>query len=74
MPRAASPRRADVLGAEGPWRDRSRDGSALAARHRIGLNRVGRPVRIAPGRRLTETAGNEDGERRDPSAGRTDTA
>ncbi|WP_432063475.1 precorrin-6A synthase (deacetylating) [Streptomyces sp. S1] len=36
--------------------------SALAARHRIGLNRVGRPVRITPGRRLTETAGNEDGD------------
>ena len=28
--------------------------SALAARHRIGLNRVGRPVRITTGRRLAE--------------------
>jgi len=28
--------------------------SALAARHRIGLNRVGRPVQITTGRRLSE--------------------
>ncbi|WP_432089757.1 precorrin-6A synthase (deacetylating) [Streptomyces sp. bgisy095] len=36
--------------------------SALAARHRIGLNRVGRPVHVTPGRRLAETAGNADGD------------
>lgn len=37
--------------------------SALAARHRIGLNRVGRPLHITPGRRLLGTldsVGNED--------------
>ncbi|MFE0677944.1 precorrin-6A synthase (deacetylating) [Streptomyces sp. NPDC058867] len=39
--------------------------SALAARHRIGLNRVGRPVHITPGRRLSDTLaalGNDDGD------------
>ena len=29
--------------------------SALAARHRIGLNRVGRPIQITTGRRLSES-------------------
>ncbi|MCB8905124.1 MULTISPECIES: precorrin-6A synthase (deacetylating) [unclassified Streptomyces] len=36
--------------------------SALAARHRTGLNRVGRPIHITPGRRLAETVGNDDGD------------
>ncbi|MFI8420413.1 precorrin-6A synthase (deacetylating) [Streptomyces sp. NPDC085479] len=39
--------------------------SALAARHRVGLNRVGRPLHITPGRRLSEAfaaAGNDDGD------------
>ncbi|MFG2194139.1 precorrin-6A synthase (deacetylating) [Streptomyces sp. NPDC048639] len=34
--------------------------SALAARHRTGLNQVGRPVRITTGRRLTEEGFPED--------------
>ncbi|MEV6316542.1 precorrin-6A synthase (deacetylating) [Streptomyces sp. NPDC051776] len=34
--------------------------SALAARHRTGLNRVGRPVRITTGRRLAEEGFPED--------------
>ncbi|MFF0483323.1 precorrin-6A synthase (deacetylating) [Streptomyces sp. NPDC004435] len=39
--------------------------STLAARHRIGLNRVGRPLHITPGRQLSETLGaigNDDGD------------
>ncbi|MFB6629537.1 precorrin-6A synthase (deacetylating) [Streptomyces sp. NPDC056362] len=36
--------------------------SALAARHRVGLNRVGRQIHITPGRRLAETVGNDDGD------------
>ncbi len=36
--------------------------SALAARHRINLNRVGRPVHITPGRRLSESLPNDDGD------------
>ncbi|MFB8039745.1 precorrin-6A synthase (deacetylating) [Streptomyces hydrogenans] len=36
--------------------------STLAARHRVGLNRVGRPIHITPGRRLAETVGNDDGD------------
>ncbi|MCS0637455.1 precorrin-6A synthase (deacetylating) [Streptomyces sp. LP05-1] len=39
--------------------------SALAARHRIALNRVGRPVHITPGRRLAESLAslpNDDGD------------
>ncbi|MFJ6405578.1 precorrin-6A synthase (deacetylating) [Streptomyces hydrogenans] len=36
--------------------------SALAARHRTGLNQVGRPIHITPGRRLAETVGNDDGD------------
>ncbi|NKI42014.1 precorrin-6A synthase (deacetylating) [Streptomyces physcomitrii] len=36
--------------------------SALAARHRITLNRVGRPVRLTPGRRLAEDFPNDDGD------------
>jgi len=31
--------------------------SALAARHRIGLNRVGRPFQVTTGRRLAEVGG-----------------
>ncbi|PRH76714.1 precorrin-6A synthase (deacetylating) [Streptomyces solincola] len=34
--------------------------SALAARHRITLNRVGRPVRLTPARRLAEEGPGED--------------
>ncbi|MEU9205157.1 precorrin-6A synthase (deacetylating) [Streptomyces sp. NPDC048332] len=36
--------------------------SALAARHRISLNRIGGPVHITPGRRLSETFPNDDGD------------
>ncbi|MEE1841028.1 MULTISPECIES: precorrin-6A synthase (deacetylating) [unclassified Streptomyces] len=36
--------------------------SALAARHRINLNRVGRPIHITPGRRLSEILPNDDGD------------
>lgn len=36
--------------------------SALAARHRITLNRVGRPVHITPARSLPETCPNDDGD------------
>ncbi|MEU6164488.1 precorrin-6A synthase (deacetylating) [Streptomyces tanashiensis] len=36
--------------------------SALAARHRVGLNRVGKQIHITPGRRLAETVGNDDGD------------
>ncbi|MFC8229758.1 precorrin-6A synthase (deacetylating) [Streptomyces sp. NPDC057287] len=36
--------------------------SALAARHRINLNRVGRSVHITPGRRLSESLPNDDGD------------
>ncbi|MGW1894676.1 precorrin-6A synthase (deacetylating) [Streptomyces sp. NPDC002004] len=35
--------------------------SALAARHRVGLNRVGRPVQITTGRRLEGDGGFPDG-------------
>jgi precorrin-6A synthase len=36
--------------------------SALAARHRVNLNRVGRPIHITPGRRLAESLPNDDGD------------
>ncbi|MFE9118599.1 precorrin-6A synthase (deacetylating) [Streptomyces sp. NPDC007172] len=36
--------------------------STLAARHRIPLNQVGRPVHITPARRLSEVAQNDDGD------------
>jgi precorrin-6A synthase len=36
--------------------------SSLAARHRIPLNRVGRPVHITPARRLSEVGQNDDGD------------
>jgi precorrin-6A synthase len=36
--------------------------SSLAARHRIPLNQVGRPVHITPGRRLSEVGQNDDGD------------
>ncbi|MFE4337151.1 precorrin-6A synthase (deacetylating), partial [Streptomyces sp. NPDC056831] len=36
--------------------------SALAARHRINLNRVGRPIHITPGRRLPGSLQNDDGD------------
>lgn len=36
--------------------------SALAARHRITLNQVGRPVHITPARRLPEVRLNDDGD------------
>ncbi|MET7789510.1 precorrin-6A synthase (deacetylating) [Streptomyces sp900116325] len=36
--------------------------SALAARHRINLNRVGRPIHITPGRQLSESLPNDDGD------------
>jgi precorrin-6A synthase len=36
--------------------------SSLAARHRIPLNQVGRPVHITPGRRLPEVGQNDDGD------------
>ncbi|MGY1434072.1 precorrin-6A synthase (deacetylating) [Streptomyces reniochalinae] len=36
--------------------------SSLAARHRIPLNQVGRPVHITPARRLSEVGQNDDGD------------
>ncbi|MFJ2400350.1 precorrin-6A synthase (deacetylating) [Streptomyces xanthochromogenes] len=36
--------------------------STLAARHRIPLNQVGRPVHITPARRLSDVAQNDDGD------------
>ncbi|MFF4607361.1 precorrin-6A synthase (deacetylating) [Streptomyces sp. NPDC001339] len=36
--------------------------STLAARHRIPLNQVGRPVHITPARRLPEVGQNDDGD------------
>ncbi|MGI5473042.1 precorrin-6A synthase (deacetylating) [Streptomyces sp. CA-132043] len=36
--------------------------SSLAARHRIPLNQVGRPVHITPARRLSDVARNDDGD------------
>ncbi|MEI7032518.1 precorrin-6A synthase (deacetylating) [Streptomyces pratensis] len=36
--------------------------SALAARHRVTLNRVGRPIHITPGRRLAEGFPQDDGD------------
>ncbi|MFE0680253.1 precorrin-6A synthase (deacetylating) [Streptomyces sp. NPDC058961] len=36
--------------------------STLAARHRIPLNQLGRPVHITPARRLSEVARNDDGD------------
>lgn len=36
--------------------------SALAARHRVNLNQVGRPVHITPGRRLAEGFPDDDGD------------
>ncbi|MER5890471.1 precorrin-6A synthase (deacetylating) [Streptomyces sp. NPDC001941] len=36
--------------------------STLAARHRIPLNQVGRPVHITPARRLGDVAQNDDGD------------
>ncbi|MCX5384157.1 precorrin-6A synthase (deacetylating) [Streptomyces sp. NBC_00083] len=36
--------------------------STLAARHRIPLNQVGRPVHITPARRLSDVARNDDGD------------
>ncbi|AQW54547.1 precorrin-6A synthase (deacetylating) [Streptomyces violaceusniger] len=36
--------------------------SSLAARHRIPLNQVGRPVHITPARRLSDVGQNDDGD------------
>ncbi|GAA2658273.1 hypothetical protein GCM10009864_26170 [Streptomyces lunalinharesii] len=36
--------------------------SALAARHHIPLNQVGRPLHITPGRRLPDVCANDDGD------------
>ncbi|WP_369214285.1 precorrin-6A synthase (deacetylating), partial [Streptomyces flavofungini] len=36
--------------------------STLAARHRVPLNQVGRPVHITPARRLREVGRNDDGD------------
>ncbi|MFJ1649550.1 precorrin-6A synthase (deacetylating) [Streptomyces sp. NPDC088258] len=36
--------------------------SALAARHRVNLNRIGGSVHITPGRRLAESLPNDDGD------------
>ncbi|WP_052869102.1 precorrin-6A synthase (deacetylating) [Streptomyces niger] len=36
--------------------------SSLAARHRIPLNQVGRPVHITPARRLSDVGRNDDGD------------
>ncbi|WP_432251732.1 precorrin-6A synthase (deacetylating) [Streptomyces sp. HNM1019] len=36
--------------------------STLAARHRVPLNQVGRPVHITPARRLSDVAQNDDGD------------